>query len=223
MVQIANDIRAVKNTRVKIGANNYELHIPKVMWSKTEPKSQSWQGGTPEAIYSDSTPEQDHVCNIDLGHDYQNADSAYNFFRQHAGEELELEWKPDADGPYTVSATITAVSPNPGGDYGKHQQSKIACPSTPPVDSFDAAAAPTITAITPDSVAAAGGADIVIKGTGFATATVVLIDGDAVPFTMLGAGFILVEDVPAHAAGDVDLAVTNPTGTGTAVDGLTYA
>lgn len=223
MAQIANTIRAVKNTRAKIGANNYELHIPKVQFAKTEPKPVTWQGGTPEAQYSDATPAMDHVCKIDLGHDYQAEDSAYNWFRAHDGEQIELEWKPDADGSYTVTATITVVAPNPGGDYGKHHQSTVSCPSTPPVDSFDDAAAPTITEITPDTVAAAGGGNIVLKGTGYASATAVLIDGVEVPFNMLGADYILVEDLPAHAAGDVDVAVTNPEGTGTAVDGLTYA
>jgi hypothetical protein len=223
MAQIANTIRAVKNTRAQIGANNYELHIPKVQFAKTEPKPVTWQGGTPEAQYADSTPAMDHVCKIDLGHDYQAADSAYNWFRAHNGEQIALSWKPDADGPYTVSATITVVAPNPGGDYGKHHQSTVSCPSTPPVDSFDDAAAPTITSIVPSTVAAAGGDDILVKGTGFASATVVLIDAVEVPFTMLSATLILVEGTPAHAAGDVDVAVTNPEGTGTEVDGLTYA
>lgn len=224
MVQQANTITAVKNTRVTINGNTYELHIPKVKWSKKEPAPVTWQGGTPEAQYTDATPESDHVCEIDLGHDYQNPDSAYAFFRAHAGETLEdFQWKPDAEGPYTVTSDIVAVSPNPGGDYGKHHQSTIKCPSTPPVDSYDAAAAPTVAAVTPDTVGIAGGADILITGTSFSAATVVEVDGVSVPFTRLNAIYILVENVPAHAAGDVDVAVTNPTGTGTLVDGLTYA
>ena len=56
MVQKANTITAVKNTRTTINGADYELHIPKVKWSKKEPTSTSWQGGTPEAIYPDATP-----------------------------------------------------------------------------------------------------------------------------------------------------------------------
>jgi hypothetical protein len=221
MVQIAADPRAVKNIRVKIGANNYELHVQSVKFGRTAPRPVTWQGGTPEAQYSDSTPSTDHVANIKLAHDYQTADSAYNFFRANEGLEAVLEYKPDADGAYTETATITIVSPDPGGEYGVFHESTIACPSTAPVASFTAPAAPTITGLVPDEVAAAGGDDLVIKGTGFASATVVEIGGASVPFTMLSSTLILVEGTPAHAAGAVDVEVTNPTGT-SAAEALTY-
>ncbi len=61
MTQIANTITAVKNTRVKIGTDNFELHIPSVKFSRTSPKPVTWQGGTPEAQYADATPSSDHV------------------------------------------------------------------------------------------------------------------------------------------------------------------
>jgi hypothetical protein len=222
MVQIAADPRAVKNIRVKIDANNYELHVQSVKFGRTVPRPVTWQGGTPEAQYTDASASADHVANIKLAHDYQTEDSAYNFFRANEGAEAVLEYKPDADGAYTETSTITIVAPDPGGDYGIHHESTIACPSTPPVRSFAAPAAPTITGLVPDTVAAAGGDDLVIKGTGFASATVVEIDGVSVPFTMLSATLILVEGTPAHAAGDVDVEVTNPTGT-SAAEVLTYA
>lgn len=222
MAQQPNTITAVKNTRVEIDGNNYELHIPSVKFGKTEPKPVSWQGGTPEAIYSDATPALDHVAKIKLGHDYQNEDSAYAFFRAHAGEQVELAWKPDADGAYTVTTTITVVAPNPGGDYGKQHDSEVSCPCSAPVDSYDTAAAPVIAAHVADgTLAAAGGEVVYLEGTGFANATAVKFAAVSVPFTYQGGGVIRVVS-PAHAAGVVAVTVVNPTGT-SAGHNVTYA
>jgi hypothetical protein len=222
MTQIAADPQAHKNLRVKIGANNFELHVSNVNFTRTPPKPVSWQGGTPAAVYTDSTPSVDHLCNITVVHDYQNEDSAYNFLRGHEGEQAEIQYKPDADGAYTETSTITLVGPNPGGAYGAFGESTVACPSTPPVRTFDDAAAPTITELAPDTGDAAGGNPLVITGTGFSSATSVTVDGDSVEFTIITAGIILVDELPAHAAGAVDVIVVNPTGSSSAEE-YTYA
>lgn len=227
MAQQPNTIKPVLNTRVQIGANNYELHIPSVKFDRTAPKPVPWHGGTPEAEYTGATPSTDHVAKIKLGHDYQNEDSAYAFFRTHEGEEATLEWKPDADGAYTETTTLTIVSPNPGGDYGKQHDSEVSCPCTKPVPSWTDAAAPVITGHLSDgTLAAAGGEQIVLEGTDFATATDVKFAAVSVDFVYLGvvAGVqrILVPASPAHAAGVVAVTVINPTGA-SAGHNVTYA
>jgi hypothetical protein len=222
MTQIAADPRAHKNLRVKIGVNNFELHVSNVNFGHTPPKPVSWQGGTPDAVYTDATASTEHLCNITLVHDYENEDSAYNFLRGHEGETAEIQFKPAADGAYTETSTITLVSPNPGGAYGAFGESTVACPSTPPVRTFDAPAAPTILELVPDTGSTAGGDPIVIKGTGYSSATTVTIDGDSVPFTIITGALILVDEMPAHAAATVDVIVTNPTGS-SAAEEYTYA
>lgn len=223
MVQQANTIAVVKNTRATIDGVDYELHIPSIKFDKAQPKPVTWQGGTPEAQYAGATPEQDHVAKIKVGHDYQNDESAYAFFRAHPGEQVTLEWWPDALGIYSVTTTITIVSPNPGGDYGKHHDSEPVMPCTPPVDHYAAAAAPVILAHVSDgTLGIAGGEELYLEGTGFATATAVKFAGASVPFKYLGVGRILVDAVPAHAAGVVAITVVNPTGT-SAGHNVTYA
>lgn len=226
MTQQPNTIATVRNTRARIGTNNYELHIPKIEFGKNDPKPVGWQGGTPEAYYQGATPATDHVAKITIGHDYQNEDSAYAFFRAHPGEEVELEWKPDADGAYTVTTTITVVAPNPGGDYGKQHDSVVTCPCTPPVDSYDDAAAPVITSHLSDgTLATAGGEEVLLEGTGFASATDVKVGGvslDSDNWDYLGAGRIVIYAVPAHGAGAVAFVVVNPTGASAGYD-ITYA
>lgn len=222
MATIEADPRVVKNIRVKIGDDNYELHVQSVKFARTVPKPVTYQGGTPDAQYSGSSSSSDHAVKIKIPHDYENADSAYNFFRGNEGATAVLEYKPDADGAYTETATITIVAPDPGGDYGAFHESELTMPSTKPVRTFAAVTAPTIEQLSPDTVDVAGGGDLVIKGTGFGSATLVKFGATSVPFKRLSADLILVEGVPAHAAGTVTVKVTNGAGESSG-ETLTYA
>lgn len=82
-------------------------------------------------------------------------------------------------------------------------------------------ATPTISALSPDTDVAAGGATITVTGTGFLSATSVSVDGTPLgsftPISATSLSFV----APAHGAGAVDVVVTNPAGTSTAAT-LTY-
>jgi hypothetical protein len=75
-------------------------------------------------------------------------------------------------------------------------------------------AAPTISTpgLFPDTTSVDGGNSMEIYGTNFATATQVTIDSVSVTFIILSDATIYVESVPAHAAGSVNVIVTNPSG-----------
>ena len=83
--------------------------------------------------------------------------------------------------------------------------------------------APELTSILPTTGAAAGGTVVTLTGTGFTGATAVTFGGTP------GTALTVVDDTeitvttPAHAAGAVDVVVTNPGGTDTLVGAYTYA
>ena len=82
-------------------------------------------------------------------------------------------------------------------------------------------AAPTATAITPDTGPTAGGTTVTITGTNLAGATEVTFDG--LPATIVSrTATTVVVRAPAHPAGTVDVAVTTPGGTATLPDAFTY-
>ncbi len=89
-------------------------------------------------------------------------------------------------------------------------------------NAFTYVAAPTLTAVTPDTGPATGATPVTLTGTGLTGTTAVTFDG--VPAT----GLVVVSDTevtvdtPAHAAGLVDVELTTPAGTATLTGGFTY-
>ncbi|MDT0235394.1 IPT/TIG domain-containing protein [Curtobacterium sp. BRB10] len=85
-----------------------------------------------------------------------------------------------------------------------------------------AAAAPTVTRVSPTAGPTAGGQTVVITGTGLADVTNVSFGG--VPATIVGTptDTRITVTTPAGTAGPVDVAVTDPTGTTNAGDAYTY-
>ena len=83
---------------------------------------------------------------------------------------------------------------------------------------------PSVTGISPTTGTTAGGTSVVITGTSFTDATAVTFGGTAASFTV-NSDTQITATSPAHAAGTVDVVVTNGTGpsTTTAADRFTYA
>lgn len=73
-----------------------------------------------------------------------------------------------------------------------------------------ATALPTISAIDPNTGPAAGGMTVTIKGMGFANGAGVTFGGVAATAVTVAGDTSLTAVTPAHAAGAVDMAVTNP-------------
>lgn len=82
---------------------------------------------------------------------------------------------------------------------------------------------PVLTAVTPNTVPLAGGLKVLLTGRGFEPGATVTIDGIAVVATFVDDTLLFV-NVPPHAAGTVDVAVTNTDQqSSTLTGGLTYA
>ena len=83
-------------------------------------------------------------------------------------------------------------------------------------------ATPTVSGISPTGGPIAGGTSVTVTGTNFTGATGMTVGGVAVTsFTVVNATTI-TGTTGAHAAGNVDVAVTNPGGTGTDTGAYTY-
>lgn len=78
--------------------------------------------------------------------------------------------------------------------------------------------APTVSSFSPSSGPA--GSLVTVNGAGFSTATAVLLNGNGVPFTVLGATQ-LTFTVPAGSSSGV-ISVVNPCGTGTSASSFTF-
>jgi hypothetical protein len=84
--------------------------------------------------------------------------------------------------------------------------------------------APTVTNVTPSSGSTAGGTSVTISGTNFQANALVTIGGTSATNVAVLNGTTITALTPAHAAGAVDVVVTNTDGqSGTRVLGFTYA
>ena len=83
--------------------------------------------------------------------------------------------------------------------------------------------APTVTSITPNSGSSAGGNSVTITGTGFTAGATVSLGGTAATGVSVVSGTSITATAPAHAAGAVNVVVTNSdTQSGTLTNGYTY-
>jgi hypothetical protein len=85
------------------------------------------------------------------------------------------------------------------------------------------AAAPAVTAISPNSGTTAGGTSVTITGTSLTGATSVTIGGVAATGVTVVSATSITATTPAHAAGTVDVAVTTPSGSATGTSLYTYS
>jgi hypothetical protein len=88
---------------------------------------------------------------------------------------------------------------------------------------FTYAAAPTVSSISPSGGAPVGGSAVTIGGTGFVNGATVTIGGSPATSVVFVGATSLTATTPAHAAGPVDVIVTNPdTQSGTGTNLFTY-
>ena len=84
------------------------------------------------------------------------------------------------------------------------------------------APAPTVSSVSPNTGSVIGGTSVVVTGTGFTFATAVTFGGIAAASFTVNSGTQITAVVPAHAAGAVDVAVTNNVGSSALSAGFTY-
>lgn len=132
MTQIALAGRPQKDIRVQIGTDNYEMHCSNVEFPEPGGTVVRWQGGTPDAVLSDTTAGQ-NVCNVTLIQAWDDEDSLAVFLFDHAGEEAVIKYKPHSDAAFELQSTVTLIKPTVGGKVNQFNESTVAMPCTPPV------------------------------------------------------------------------------------------
>ncbi len=132
MTQVAATPRATLNLSIKIGEDEYQLHVSECTIT---PNTIPWHGGTPTANFADFTWK----LRLVLVHDYQNAESLYNFLLDHAGEAATFAYKPDEAGTFGRSVDATIIPPAVGGKVNAFNESTVEMECSAPVDSNESA------------------------------------------------------------------------------------
>ncbi len=126
---------------------------------------------------------------------------------------------------YTVNSgtQITAVAPaGVAGVVNVTVTTPVGTSSTGAGNQYTYDATPTVTAVSPASGPIAGGTSVTITGTGFLTTTAVKFGSTAATSYTVNSDTQITATAPAHAAGVVNVVVTNSTGSGTLTNGFTY-
>lgn len=82
---------------------------------------------------------------------------------------------------------------------------------------------PTVTAVSPNSGSTSGGTAVTITGTNFVSGATVTFGGTAATNVTVVSSTSLTATTPAHAAGAVNVVVTDSNGSGTLTNGFTYS
>ncbi|HVZ38724.1 MAG TPA: IPT/TIG domain-containing protein [Candidatus Kapabacteria bacterium] len=115
--------------------------------------------------------------------------------------------------PMPTPGTVTVIVQNPDGQAAVAQNAFT----------FVAASSLAITSLTPPNGPDSGGTTVTINGTGFAEGVRVLIGGSVPLNTIYVSSSTLRVVTPPHAAGSVDVTVTNPNGQQVVLrNGFTY-
>jgi acid phosphatase len=119
----------------------------------------------------------------------------------------------NAVAPAHASGPVNIVVTNPGGQSGTLTNGYV----------YAAAPAPTVSNITPNSGTTAGGTSVTINGSAFVSGATINIGGTAATNVNVVNSTTINATTPAHAAGTVNVMVTNPDAqTGTLTNGFTF-
>ncbi|MGW8973046.1 IPT/TIG domain-containing protein [Streptomyces platensis] len=113
---------------------------------------------------------------------------------------------------FTVVSDTQITAVVPAGSAGLSSVTVTTVGGTSNPVSYTYLAAPTITTLVPNQGSTSGGSTATLTGSNFAQTTTVLVGGAPTGFTVVSDTH-LVADIPAGAAGPVNVTVTSPGGT----------
>jgi hypothetical protein len=131
-IQIDVQPLVLKDVRVRVGVDNYEKHISSVIFTPAS-STQTWQGGTPDASFTDTTtPTWTVAC--EFAQDWETDDSFAQYLFEHAGETKEFEFAPQSGvGKKTFSSNVAIQSGAIGGAIGAYATSSVTMGCDKPV------------------------------------------------------------------------------------------
>lgn len=122
--------RAQRHLKLTIGADTYETHVSSIKWTPTA-ETLTWRGGTPDAVHTDRT-NPTWATEWAVVQDWETPDSLCNFLLDNDGVQAEVEYKPQHDGDFGITATVTLAAPEIGGPVNAFNESTVTMGSTKP-------------------------------------------------------------------------------------------
>src|SRR5437867_2702581 len=135
--------------------------------------------------------------------------------------QLDMNWDPEMTGDYDGVWRVLVNAPQL---YAVGEFTHVSGVDQEKVARFtDTSAGPTVSAISPSSGTSSGGTAVTVTGTGFAAGATVSLGGTAATNVTVVSSTSLTATTAAHAAGVVNVVVTNSDGqSGTLTGGYTY-
>lgn len=202
---------SLKNAVLTIASDDFTAAVSKVEFAPST-SATTWRGIGGNVLKDQAVAEW--TANIDFAQDL-DPDGLLRYLLDNEGEKKTAVFTPTSGGP-TVTATIT-LSPGAigGGADGNYAVASVALAVDGKPVFADTPAAPVVESASPS--AAATGAQVVIRGTGFTGATAVHFGAVSVTtFTVVDA-FTIVAIMPSGSAGSAAVTVTTPVGTSSAL------
>lgn len=122
----------------------------------------------------------------------------------------------------SVSCTLTGLTPNTTYYFRVKSTNSAGTTNGSEMNFTTSTAAPTVTAISPNSGSIKGGTSVTISGTNLTGATSVTVGGNAATAIKVVNATTITATTPAGAAGTANVVVTTPGGTGTGTGLFTY-
>lgn len=114
--------RLFKNYLLKVGSDNYETSVNNVTITPSS-DVQTWKGGTPDAVFTDSTPSTWQVS-LTYSQDWTTSNSLAIFLLNNEGQSKVIEFSPLGSGPkFTV--TVIIVAGQIGGASGAYGEASV--------------------------------------------------------------------------------------------------
>jgi len=134
--------RPQKDVVVVINGVAYQRHVSNINFAYSGGGQVTWRGGTPDSQLSDSTQPTGATANITCIQAWDDPDSLVNLMHDHAGEKVDIQYRPHRESDLTFYASIDLMPPTIGGPTNAFNEATIACPSSMPTKTPPAPVAP---------------------------------------------------------------------------------
>lgn len=147
MVERLANPRMLKRLRLRIGEDSFSGQVSNFALVPSTTTA-TWQGGTPEASYSD-TSDATWLATMNVIQDYETETSLVRYLLRFQGRRALLEFQPLDAGSFVLYTVVTLAAPQIGGAVNAFNEASISMGamrplfagdgySTTPIEAFNA-------------------------------------------------------------------------------------
>ncbi|MFE6733425.1 hypothetical protein [Microbacterium sp. NPDC057650] len=125
MADIAVQPFVLKDCMLTVEADNYEAHVSQVQFDPSS-QSQSWQGLTPAASFTDAGLATWAVT-LAYAQDWVTPAALSRYLFEHEGESKSMTFAPKAGGP-SFTAEVTIAAGSIGGTVNQYAVATVTLP-----------------------------------------------------------------------------------------------